>query len=100
MARLFEGKRTFLHPVLRPLETLTYKLIGVNEQTEQRWTQYTAALLAFSIFSFLFVYLIQRLQGLATVEPATLRRSPGAARSGIQYRCQFRHKHELASLLR
>jgi K+-transporting ATPase ATPase A chain len=69
MARLFEGKRTFLHPILRPLETLTYKLIGVNEQTEQRWTQYTAALLAFSIFSFLFVYLIQRLQGMLPFNP-------------------------------
>ena len=56
MARLFEGQRTFLHPVLRPLETLTYKLVGVREETEQRWTQYTASLLAFSIFSFLFVY--------------------------------------------
>ena len=69
MAKLFEGKRTFLHPVLRPLETLTYKIIGVNEQTEQRWTQYTAALLAFSIFSFLFVYFIQRLQGMLPFNP-------------------------------
>ena len=69
MARIFEGKRTFLHPILRPLETLTYKLCGVNEQTEQRWTQYTASLLAFSIFSFLFVYLIQRLQGLLPLNP-------------------------------
>ncbi len=63
MARLFEGKKTFLHPIIRPLEVLTYKLIGIQETTEQRWTQYTAALLAFSIFSFLFVYLLQRLQG-------------------------------------
>jgi K+-transporting ATPase ATPase A chain len=69
MAKLFEGKRTFLHPILRPLETLTYKLIGVNEQTEQRWTQYTAALLAFSIFSFLFVYFLQRLQGILPLNP-------------------------------
>ena len=69
MARLFEGKRTFLHPVLRPLETLTYKLVGVNERTEQRWTQYTASLLAFSIFSFLFVYLLQRLQGALPLNP-------------------------------
>ena len=69
MAALFEGKRTFLHPVIRPLEVLTYKLIGVNEKTEQRWTQYTAALLAFSIFSFLFVYLLQRLQGFLPFNP-------------------------------
>ncbi len=69
MANLFEGKKTFLHPVLRPVETLIYKLIGVRETTEQRWTQYTAALLAFSIFSFLFVYLLQRLQGVLPLNP-------------------------------
>ncbi|HEY3939026.1 MAG TPA: potassium-transporting ATPase subunit KdpA [Bryobacteraceae bacterium] len=69
MARLFEGKRTFLHPVVRPLEVLTYKLVGVAEQTEQRWTQYTASLLAFSIFSVLFVYLLQRLQGVLPLNP-------------------------------
>jgi K+-transporting ATPase ATPase A chain len=69
MARLFEGKRTLLHPVLRPVEALIYKLVGVRETTEQRWTQYTAALLAFSIFSFLFVYLLQRLQGFLPLNP-------------------------------
>jgi potassium-transporting ATPase potassium-binding subunit len=69
MARLFDGKRTFLHPVLRPLEALTYKLVGVNESTEQRWTQYTASLLAFSAFGFLFVYALQRLQGVLPLNP-------------------------------
>jgi K+-transporting ATPase ATPase A chain len=56
MAKLFEGKRTFLHPILRPVEAVIYKAVGVSEKTEQRWTQYTAALLAFSIFQ-LFVCL-------------------------------------------
>ncbi len=69
MAKIFEGKKTFLHRLLRPIERLIYKLIGVDETTEQRWTQYTAALLAFSIFSFLFVYLLQRLQGLLPLNP-------------------------------
>jgi K+-transporting ATPase ATPase A chain len=69
MARLFEGKRTFLHPALRPMEVLTYKLIGVRETTEQRWTQYTSSLLCFSIFSFLFVYLLQRFQGILPFNP-------------------------------
>jgi potassium-transporting ATPase potassium-binding subunit len=69
MARLFEGKRTFLHPVLRPVETVIYRVVGVREETEQRWTQYTAGLLAFSIFSFLFVYLLQRLQGVLPFNP-------------------------------
>ncbi|MBV9084311.1 MAG: potassium-transporting ATPase subunit KdpA [Acidobacteriaceae bacterium] len=69
LARLFEGQRTFLHPILRPLEVLTYRLVGIKEETEQRWTQYTASLLAFSIFSFVFVYILQRLQGLLPLNP-------------------------------
>jgi potassium-transporting ATPase potassium-binding subunit len=69
MASLFEGRRTFLHPILRPVEAAIYKLVGVNENTEQRWTQYTASLLAFSIFSFLFVYALQRLQGILPLNP-------------------------------
>ncbi len=69
MANLFDGRRTFLHPVVRPFEVFAYKLIGVNENTEQRWTQYSAALIAFSIFSFLFVYLIQRFQGVLPFNP-------------------------------
>lgn len=69
MARLFEGKRTFLHPMLQPFETLTLRAIGVSKNTEQRWTQYTASLLAFSVFSFLFVYVLQRLQGFLPLNP-------------------------------
>jgi K+-transporting ATPase ATPase A chain len=51
------------------LETLIYKLTGINEATEQRWTQYTASLLAFSLFSLLFTYLLQRLQGVLPFNP-------------------------------
>src|SRR5579862_6202379 len=69
MARVFEGQRTFLHPVLRWLEVLTYKVIGVKEEVEQRWTQYTAALISFSIFGFLLTYAIQRLQGFLPFNP-------------------------------
>ncbi len=69
MANVFEGKRTFLHPVLRWLEVLTYKVTGVQEDVEQRWTQYTASLLAFSIFGFLLVYLMQRVQAYLPFNP-------------------------------
>src|ERR1700736_5236142 len=69
MAHLFEGERTFLHPVIRPLEVLVYKLCGVREDEEQRWTQYAFSLLSLSIFSFLFVYGFQRLQGLLPLNP-------------------------------
>src|SRR5579863_9426062 len=69
MARVFEGQRTFLHPALRWLEVLAYKVSGIHEEVEQRWTQYTASLLSFSIFGFLLVYLIQRAQGLLPFNP-------------------------------
>jgi K+-transporting ATPase ATPase A chain len=69
MSRLFQGERTFLHLVLRPIETLIYKLCGVGEDQEQRWTQYAASLLSFSLFSFLFVYGLQRLQGYLPLNP-------------------------------
>jgi K+-transporting ATPase ATPase A chain len=69
MAKVFEGERTFLHPLLRPVERLIYKLAGVNEKREQRWTQYTGSLLVFSLFGFLSLYLIQRLQGILPFNP-------------------------------
>jgi K+-transporting ATPase ATPase A chain len=69
MSRLFQGERTFLHPVLRPLEVLVYRLCGVREGEEQRWTGYTAALLSFSLFAFLFPYALMRLQGLLPLNP-------------------------------
>jgi K+-transporting ATPase ATPase A chain len=69
MTNVFEGRRTFLHPVLRWLEVLTYKVAGVREDVEQRWTQYTASLLAFSIFGFLLVYLLQRTQAYLPFNP-------------------------------
>ena len=69
MAHVFEGERTFLHPLLRPLERLIYRLCGIREDAEQRWTQYAASLLAFSLVSFLFVYAIQRLQGFLPFNP-------------------------------
>jgi K+-transporting ATPase ATPase A chain len=69
MANVFEGRRTFLHPLLRWLEVLTYRIAGVREDVEQRWTQYTASLLSFSIFGFLITYLMQRAQGLLPFNP-------------------------------
>src|SRR5581483_6830819 len=69
MANVFEGRRTFLHPILRWLEVLTYRIAGVREDVEQRWTQYTASLLAFSVFGFLLVYLLQRAQAYLPCNP-------------------------------
>ena len=53
MTHLFEGKRTFLHPVLRPVERLIYRLTGVDEEREMHWTEYAASMLLFSLVSLL-----------------------------------------------
>jgi potassium-transporting ATPase potassium-binding subunit len=64
MARVFEGERTFLTPVLAPVERGFYALAGVDPKREQHWTTYSFALLLFSVVSFLAVYGLQRLQGV------------------------------------
>ena len=69
MYRVFEGERTFLHPVFRPIERLIYWFGGVREDQEQSWVAYTASMISLSIFSFLFVYLLQRLQGHLPLNP-------------------------------
>jgi K+-transporting ATPase ATPase A chain len=69
MYRVFEGQRTLLHPIFRPLERLIYWSGGVRENEEQSWVVYTASLISFSIFGFLFVYLLQRLQGHLPFNP-------------------------------
>src|SRR5215467_2762868 len=69
MSRVFQGERTFLRPLLRPLEVAVYKLCGIREIEEQRWTHYTASVLAFSVFSFLFTYALMRLQGVLPLNP-------------------------------
>ena len=69
MARVFAGERTWAHPALRPLERAIYKLCGINEDEEQRWTGYAASLLMFSLVSLLLTYLIQRIQGWLPFNP-------------------------------
>ena len=62
MARVFGREKTFLDPVLRPIERLLYRLTGVDETHEMRWTEYTIAMLLFSGVSMLLLYLIERVQ--------------------------------------
>jgi K+-transporting ATPase ATPase A chain len=69
MARVYEGRRTFLHPLLRPLERLCYRVGRVREDEEQGWLGYTAALLAFSLAGFVLVYALQRMQGWLPINP-------------------------------
>ena len=63
LARVLEGERTWLDPVLRPIEKLIYKLGGVNESQEMSWREYAFALLGFSAVSLLLTYVFERIQG-------------------------------------
>jgi potassium-transporting ATPase potassium-binding subunit len=62
LTRVFNREKTFLDLVLRPIEKLVYRLTGVDEQHEMRWTEYTVAMLLFSGVSMTLLYLIQRTQ--------------------------------------
>jgi K+-transporting ATPase ATPase A chain len=62
MAKVFSGERTFLDPVARPIERLLYRVTGVDEEYEMRWTEYAATMLLFSGASMLLLYLIERVQ--------------------------------------
>jgi len=69
MARVFEGERTFLSPILGPVERAIYAVCGVNEREEQHWVTYTVAMLVFSIFGFASLYALQRLQAVLPFNP-------------------------------
>ncbi|HZC22193.1 MAG TPA: potassium-transporting ATPase subunit KdpA [Candidatus Binatia bacterium] len=72
MARVFAGERTFLDPVLRPIERLLYRVTGVDEKREMRWSEYAVAMLLFSGVSMLVLYMIQRVQGMLPFNPQHL----------------------------
>jgi len=69
MARVFEGQRTFLSPVLAPVESVFYASSGVDPKREQGWLAYTTAMLMFSIGGFVSLYLILRFQNLLPLNP-------------------------------
>jgi K+-transporting ATPase ATPase A chain len=80
MTRVFNRDRTWLDPVLRPIERVIYRTTGVDEMHEMRWTEYAFAMLAFSAVSMIMLYLIQRTQQWLPWNPqhfpAFRRRSP------------------------
>jgi K+-transporting ATPase ATPase A chain len=69
MTRVFNRERTFMDPVLRPIERLLYRLTGVDENHEMRWTEYAFAMLLFSAAAMLLLYLMQRVQGHLPFNP-------------------------------
>src|SRR5690349_5343461 len=70
MTRVFEGERTLLSPVLRPVERGIYALCGTSENEEQHWISYAIAMLSFSFAGFVIMYGIQRLQNVLPLNPA------------------------------
>ena len=91
---MFEGGRTWLDPVLRPIETVFYRASGIDAAKGQSWIGYTGALIAFNAAGFFFLYAILRLQGVLPLNPLNfagmsphLRSTPPSAR----------HQHQLQS---
>jgi potassium-transporting ATPase potassium-binding subunit len=70
MTRVFNGERTFLSPILRPVEAGIYWIGGVDERREQHWLTYTVAMLLFHVGGFLLIYALMRLQAVLPFNPA------------------------------
>ena len=98
MTRVFNGERTFMSPVLRPVERGLYWIGGVDEKREQHWLTYTVAMLLFHVGGFLIIYGLMRLQALLPLNPAgSIRRRP---RPFLQHGDLLHHQHQLAELRR
>src|SRR5689334_15592356 len=80
MAHVFNRERTFLDPLLRPVERVIYKLTHVDEIREMHWTEYAVTMLLFSGVSMLLLYLLQRVQGHLPLNPQRL---PGVDANGF-----------------
>src|SRR5262249_18702668 len=70
LTRVFIGERTFLSPVLRPVEGALYAVAGVDERREQHWLTYTVAMLLFHVGGFLILYALMRFQAVLPFNPA------------------------------
>ena len=70
MAQVFEGERTFLTPVLGPVERGLYRISGIDETREQHWITYTVAMLLFNAAGFALLYALLRLQAVLPLNPA------------------------------
>jgi potassium-transporting ATPase potassium-binding subunit len=72
MARVYQGERTFLHPILQPVERLVYRVVGTSPEAEMDWKSYAVAMMLFNMFGLLAAYLLQRLQGFLPLNPQGL----------------------------
>ena len=69
MTKVFNREKTFMDPVLRPVERVIYRLTGVDENSEMRWTEYAISMLLFSLVSMVVLYAMERLQGYLPFNP-------------------------------
>ena len=69
MARVYEGKPCGLNKIFGPVERLFYRVCGINPQSEMNWKTYAVAVLVFNLVGFLFVYALQRFQGMLPLNP-------------------------------
>jgi len=76
MTRVFTGERTFLSPILGPIERGLYALAGTSEREEQHWTTYAVAMLLFNLAGVIVLYFLQRLQGGLPFNPAGMTAVP------------------------
>jgi K+-transporting ATPase ATPase A chain len=72
MAKVYQGERNFLSPIVAPVERLFYRLTGIQPENEMDWKTYAVALLVFNLLGLLFVYLLQRLQPFLPLNPQGL----------------------------
>ncbi|HXV98478.1 MAG TPA: potassium-transporting ATPase subunit KdpA, partial [Anaerolineae bacterium] len=72
MARVYQGERTFLDPVLGPVERLLYRLSGVRANEEMNWKTYAIAMILFNALGLFLLYGLQRLQGMLPLNPMGL----------------------------
>ena len=98
MAKVFSRERTWLDPVLRPVEKLLYKLTRVDEDHEMRWTEYCIAMLLFSAVSMLVLYLLERTQQWLPFNPQKFPAVP--ADLALEHCCLIYYQHQLAVLYR
>ena len=72
LTRVYAGERTFLFPLLAPVENALFRLAGINPKTEQNWLQYTTSFLVFHALGIALLYALQRLQAIGPLNPQDL----------------------------
>jgi K+-transporting ATPase ATPase A chain len=81
MAKVFQGERTFMSPVVGPVERFIYRILGIKSDEEMSWKIYAVALLLFTLLGLLSVYAIERLQAILPLNPQNL----GAVNPGLAF---------------